>query len=103
MSVYDSIIQGLNEAIEYEKGNLSARKIKCTVNPAPDFDAQEIKAVRLSLGMTLATFAEVMGVSQKTVEAWESGKNKPLGTARRFLSALKTDPSLLTKCGIISA
>lgn len=103
MNVYESIIKGLTEAIEYEQGNGKARKMKCTVNPAPEFNSQEIKALRLSLGMTQSTFAEVMGVSQKTVEAWEAGTNKPLGTARRFLGVLRSDPTLLTKCDIISA
>lgn len=103
MGAYESIIKGLNEAIDYEQGNGSARVAKCTVNPAPEFNAQEIKNVRLSLGMTQITFAEVMGVSPKTVEAWEAGTNKPIGSARRFLSVLQADPSMLTKCDIISA
>ena len=33
MSVYESILKGLNEAIEYEKGNVQARTAKCTVSP----------------------------------------------------------------------
>ncbi len=103
MSVYESIIQGLNEAIEYEKGTGKARTAKCTVNPAPQFTSQEIKDIRLSLGMTQLTFAEVMGVSVKTVEAWEAGINNPIGSARRFLSVLKAEPGLLARANIISA
>ena len=37
MGVYESIIQGLIEAVEYEKGNGKARTAKCTVNPAPEY------------------------------------------------------------------
>lgn len=103
MSVYESIVQGLNEAIEYEKGLCKARTAKCTVNPVPEFSSQEIKEIRLSLEMTQLTFAEVMGVSVKTVEAWEAGVNKPIGSARRFLSVLKAEPELLAKANIISA
>ena len=103
MGVYESIIKGLNEAIDYEQGKGKARVTKCTVNPAPEFNAQQIRDVRLSLGMTQLTFAEVMGVSQKTVEAWEAGTNKPAGSARRFLSVLQSDPSTLAKFNIISA
>ena len=44
-----------------------------------------------------------MGVSVKTVEAWEAGTNKPIGSARRFLSVLKADPTLLSRINIISA
>ena len=31
-TIYNRITQGLNEAIEYEKGNTNARKEKCTVD-----------------------------------------------------------------------
>ena len=40
MSVYESILKGLNEAIEYEKGNVQARTAKCTVSPVPDFSSE---------------------------------------------------------------
>lgn len=103
MSIYESIIKGLNEAIDYENGKGTARVTKCTVNPAPDYDATQIKELRQSLGMTQLTFAEVVGVSQKTVEAWEAGTNKPIGAARRFLSVLQADPSMLAKFNIVVA
>ena len=101
MSVYESIIKGLTEAIDFEENNGPAKVVKCTVNPAPEFSFQQIKSVRQSLGMTQVTFAAVMGVSRKTVEAWEAGTNKPTGSARRFLSVLQADPSMLAKCNII--
>lgn len=97
MSVYNSIIKGLNEAIDFEQGNITARVSKCTVNPVPDYDATEIRDLRKSLGMTQLTFAEVTGVSQKTVEAWEAGTNKPNGSARRLLGLIQIDPSILSK------
>lgn len=103
MSVYESIIKGLNEAVDYEKGKGTAKVTKCTVNPAPDYDADQIKELRLSLGMTQTTFAQVVGVSPKTIEAWEAGTNKPIGSARRFLSVLQADPSLLAKFNIVVA
>ena len=103
MNVYESIIQGLNEAVEFEKGNVKARTAKCTVTPVPDLTSAEIRDIRLSFGMTQATFAEAIGVSVKTVEAWEAGTNKPIGAVRRFLSVLKADPKLLVKNNIISA
>ena len=53
--------------------------------------------------MTQATFAEAIGVSVKTVEAWEAGTNKPIGIARRFLSVIKSDPEIFTKSNIVMA
>ena len=101
MNVYDSIMKGPNEAVEFESGKGKARFEKCTVRPVPNFSADEIKGVRTSLQMTQSTFAAVMGVSQKTVEAWEAGTNVPIGTARRMLALLQADNTLPTKYDII--
>lgn len=100
-NIYESIIQGLNEAVEYEKGNIKAKTIRCTVNPIPNFSPQEIRDLRNNLSMTQSTFAAVIGVSQKTIEAWERGTNEPIGSARRILSMLQADPSLPVKYHII--
>ncbi len=56
MDVYKRIITGLDEAVGYENGKVKARTVKCTVNPAHEFDAQVIKNVRISLQMTQAVF-----------------------------------------------
>ena len=53
--------------------------------------------LRKSLNLTQSTFAAVMGVSNKTVEAWEKGTNTPAGTARRMMGLLITDNSILEK------
>lgn len=101
MSVYKSIMTGLNEAVEYEKGKGKARVAQCTVAPVPDFTAEEIRALRQTLNMTQSTFASLMGVSSKTVEAWEAGTNSPLGTARRMLGLLQSDNSIPVKYNIV--
>lgn len=102
MNVYESIMRGLNEAVEYEKGNLKARTVKVSVAPLPNMESTDVKNIRLSLDMTQVIFAAVMGVSVKTVEAWESGINTPSGTARRMLSLLKSDPQLPEKYNLLS-
>lgn len=102
MSVYEGIMQGLNEALEYEKGNLKAKTVKLSVAPLPDIESSEIKDIRKSLDMTQVMFAAVIGVSTKTVEAWENGINVPSGVARRMLSLLQLDPKLPEKYNLMS-
>ena len=50
--VYESILQGLNEAISTEKGHLRAKRCRMTVQPPEEFDAEEIRTIRLSANMT---------------------------------------------------
>ena len=102
MSVYESIMQGLSEAVEYEKGSLKANTAKISVAPLPHIPGQEIRRIRLSLDMTQVIFAQVMGVSVKTVEAWEGERCEPNGTARRMLSMLRSDPKLPEKYDILA-
>ena len=101
--MYNSLITALNEAIDYENGKGNARVMRFTVSPVPEYDAATVKAVRGSLGLTQSAFAQVMGVSVKTVEAWEMGQNKSAGAARRLLSLLQKEPAILSRFNIISA
>lgn len=101
MSVFDDIKTGLNEAIEYEKGNLQASAKTLSVIPIEEFSASEIKDIRKNAGMTQALFAKYLGVSVKTVEAWESGRNQPNGAACRILFLTKKDPQFPKRSGIV--
>ena len=101
MSVFDEIKIGLNEAIEYEKGNLKANTRTLSITPIEEFTSNEIKDIRKNAGMTQMLFAKFLGVSLKTVEAWEAGRNHPNGTACRLLSLTKRDPQFPKSSGIV--
>ena len=88
---FESIMKGLDESLEYAKGdNSQARRMTVTVSELPQYHDKEIKQIRENLNLTQKNFAFVLGVSPKTVEAWESGRNIPQGTAQRFLQILQT-------------
>lgn len=73
-------------------------KCEYIFSPVREYEACEIKAIRNGLGMTQAVFALFMGVSKKTVEAWEAGRNMPDGPARRLLAMVQADPHLAERC-----
>ena len=102
MNVYDGIMQGLQEAVDYNNAKIKARSRTMSVDPVLKFEASEIKTIRTELGMTQYLFAGLMGVSTKTVEAWESGRNIPNGPASRILSMLQADPHLPEKYHIVT-
>lgn len=103
MGVYDSIIKGINEAIQYEKGELKAAKSRhIYIAALPQFHGTKIREIRLKQNMTQKSLAAVLGVSIKTVEAWEAGKNIPEGPAQRLLDLIDKDENFLEKNGIMS-
>ena len=103
MNLFDDIKAGLGQAIEYEKGNLKAKTTTLTVEPIECFKPEEIRSIRLETGLTQILFAKYMGVSVKTVEAWEAGRNHPEGAACRLLSMTRNDPTFPQKSGIVTA
>jgi putative transcriptional regulator len=96
MKAFDDIMEGLNQAIEYEKGNLqSVWKRIIKVSPLPRYEADDIKRIRNTLKLSQSVFASIIGVSVKTVEAWESGRNIPEGPAQRMLQLIEKNPKML--------
>ena len=87
-ALFDDLKQGLEEAVDYEKNSGTAKKRTLIIAPLREFTNVEIRAARMNAGMTQASFAQYMGVSQKTVEAWECGRTHPTGPANRMLDIL---------------
>jgi len=101
MSVYEGIMKGLSEALEHAEGKLELRSNEGDIIPPKDYAPDEIKLIRTELGMTQVRFASVFGVSPKTVEAWEAGRNTPEGPARRLLAMVQSDPQLPERYNIV--
>lgn len=85
---FDDLKTGLEEAIEIEKGLKKGRSTTFIFEPVKKYTNTEIKAIRNKAGMTQAAFASYLGVSSKTVEAWELGRTHPTGPAFRLINIL---------------
>jgi len=103
LTIGEGIINSLEEAIKYEKDEKpkGAKTHTIIVAPLPEYKGAKIKQIRNKVGLTQSIFAYVFGVSIKTVEAWESGRNQPNGPAQRMLSILEKDKSFLTKYKLV--
>lgn len=103
MTVGEGLITALEQAIDFEKGeNVEGVKTrKLAIAPLPHYKAQSIKNIRNRIGLSQLTFAHVLGVSKKTIEAWEAGRNEPQGPAQRILMLLENDNKFLEKYHLI--
>lgn len=89
---FDILSAALDEAIaDAKSGNkiLKSETISIEIEPLVDYSADTIKEIRKSTGLTQSLFAKWLGVSTRTVEAWETGRNKPSGPSSRLLSLLQ--------------
>lgn len=93
--VYESIVKGLTESIEDARGKgKMLKRHMVTIVPVKDYNAQEVKEIRKRTGLSQRLFAGYMGVSTKTVEAWEAGINRPSGSSSRILSMMEMNEDL---------
>lgn len=104
--IYESIVTGLNEAVEYERGNMKkgrsrVREKSPKIRPVKTYSKDTIKDIRLGLNLSQRAFADVLGVSHKTVEAWEAGRNQPAGSASRIIEIIEKDSSALEHYGMV--
>ena len=88
-SLFEDLQEGLNQAIAYERGKGNARVKTFMILPVKRYTNTEIRDIRNRAGMTQSTLADYLGVSKKTVEAWENGRTHPTGPAYRLLEILE--------------
>ncbi len=100
---YESIMQGLKEIEAHKKGKVKLRTTVLMVKPTPEYNAKAVKRIRQSLKLPQRAFARLCGVSIKTVEAWEAGRNVPNGSARRLFELIEKDQEILTRQGVLVA
>jgi len=54
-----------------------------------------ISSIREKTGLSQSRFAELLGVSVRTLQEWEQGRRKPSGAARTLLMIAEKNPRVL--------
>jgi len=87
---FDSIKQGLDEALEFSKGKIG----KAVVH---EFSPVDVKKIRAQIGMTQNEFASAFGISVSTLRHWERGDRTPHGPALVLLNVVSKEPKAVLK------
>jgi len=89
-AAFDSIKQGLTEAITHARGEKVAAKV---YQPAP----VNVAGLRQRMGLTQEQFAARFGFSVATLRHWERGDRNPQGAALVLLNVIEPDPNAVMR------
>ncbi len=89
-AAFDSIKQGLDEALEFSKGQTR----KAVVH---EFTPVDVKNIRAQVGMSQNEFASAFGISVSTLRHWERGDRTPHGPALVLLNVVAKEPKAVLK------
>jgi len=90
MTAYDSIRQGLAEALDFAVGKTAGAQVH-QVNVTQ----VDVAAIRASTGLSQSQFARSIGVAKGTLLNWEQGRRRPTGPAQVLLAMIARRPSLV--------
>jgi putative transcriptional regulator len=96
--MFELLKEGLEEAIEFHKGNVKLRAKELFIPDAPkNYRAKDIKELRARLEITQQELATWLNVSLNTVQAWEQGTRKPSHSSLRLLEMFDKDFSFIKR------
>lgn len=89
---YDSLMDGLNEALAFSRGEKTGAIVHRIEVPVVD-----VAAIRASTGLSQGAFARSIGVAKGTLLNWEHGRRRPTGPAQVLLAMIARKPSLVSE------
>jgi len=86
-TVGESIIQGLNDAIAWTRGE--SPDVRVTLVQVPKVD---VRKIRTKMRLSQAEFATKFGIPPATLRNWEQGRSRPDAPTRVLLAVIAKHP-----------
>lgn len=88
------ILAELDVALSQMRNGEAARETKYEVSPVCE--------ARTAVGLSQQEFAELMGISKRTLQEWEQGRRVPTGAARTLIKVAIKHPEVLRELPAMS-
>ena len=82
---FSQLVESIQQAGEIRQGKREPSRVFT-------FSPLDIKKIREKLDKSQSEFALMIGVSVSTLQNWEQGRRKPLGSARALLKVAAENP-----------
>lgn len=94
---FNRVVQGLEQAAAHARGEDVGARVTTVRVPSPPKlrTGRQIVAMRRNIKCSQSTFARMLNVSVKTVQAWEQGTRKPSDAALKLLAIAEKHPEVL--------
>ncbi len=79
------LVKSMKQAGKIRKGKMKPSRVY-------SFSIPDIKAIRKKLHVSQNEFAQMIGVSENTIQNWEQGRRKPEGPAITLLRITEKNP-----------
>ena len=89
---YKSVMEGLNEALAFAKGQDTGAVVHVIAVPVVN-----VAEIRGRTGLSQSAFAKSIGVAKGTLLNWEHGRRQPTGPAQVLLAMIARKPSLVSE------
>jgi putative transcriptional regulator len=95
--LFKDLKQGVNDMAAHVRGeNVPGITLsRVVIKAVPTHAFGDVKRARTKLGLSQGALAAILGVTKKTVEAWEAGTNVPIKPVLRLLQLLTSRDDLL--------
>ncbi|AHK15224.1 NadS family protein [Thalassolituus oleivorans] len=86
--LFNQLMQSVQEADGILKGKQAPAR-------ATQIEIPDVKAIREATGLSQRLFANMIGVSLRTLQNWEQNRRTPDGPARALLLVVKKNPMVV--------
>ena len=100
-NLFAEIAEGFDALAEERAGNRTLRTHAVDMKPAPEFNPEELLALRERLNLSRPVFARYLRTNARTLENWEQGRARPNAQAVLLIRLVERFPDTVDRLAVV--